>query len=327
MNIMVVDDAREIRLLLENFLQQAGYENIEFAANGEEMLDKIQEKDLDAGELDLIILDIILPDMNGVKICRQLKMEPAMQDIPVIMVTAKQDDQTLKEAFSAGAMDYIKKPISKVELKARVESALRLRREIKKRNARERELEEATEELQEANKKLERLASLDGLTGLANRRLFERTLKKEWKRARRQGHQLGIIMLDIDHFKYYNDTYGHQAGDECLKKIAGKLSSLIYRPADVAARYGGEEFAVILPETDLEGIKEVAERVRTGIKDLRMEHEKSPVDEYVTVSVGAAVAQSCRKSEPEELVGAADEALYEAKEAGRNRVKLSRTNL
>ncbi|SDM29171.1 diguanylate cyclase domain-containing protein [Halarsenatibacter silvermanii] len=321
-NILIVDDAREIRKLLEKYLQLAGYENIDFASGCEELFTAIKDYDLEEGELDLILLDIVLPDGNGVEICRQLKMEPHFKDIPIIMVTGRDDGDTLKEAFSAGAMDYIKKPISRVELLARVSSALRVRKEIKKRNAREKELEETTRKLQKANKELERLASLDGLTGLANRRLFDEMLEKEWERARRKQNQLGLLMMDIDHFKYYNDAYGHQKGDDCLRKLAGKMSELLYRPGDTAARYGGEEFAAILPDTDEEGIKEVAERIRKGIKDMKLEHRDSPVSPYVTVSIGAAYAEICENAEPDRLVKTADKALYRAKEKGRDRVEV-----
>ena len=326
MNILIVDDAREIRLLLEKYLEQAGYDSIEFAASCEELFTALDNYDLPAGELDLILLDIVLPDGNGVEICRKLKMEPCFKDIPIIMVTGRDDEQTLEEAFTAGAMDYIRKPISRVELLARVSSALRVRKEIKERNAREKELEETTRKLQEANKELEKMASLDGLTGLANRRLFDEMLAKEWKRARREGKKLALLMLDIDHFKYYNDAYGHQAGDECLKKVAGKMAGLLYRPGDIAARYGGEEFAAILPGTGAEGIREVAERLRQGIKDLRLEHKDSPVSPYVTVSIGGAYTESCQgdgEDKTEEILQTADQALYSAKEAGRDRVNIA----
>ena len=322
MKILVVDDAQEIRVLLKKYLEEAGYNNLDFAASSQELLKTIDNYDLNAGELDLILLDVVLPDGNGIEICSQLKNKKSFQDIPIIMVTAKDEDSTLQEAFSAGAMDYIKKPISKVELLARVSSALKLRKEIKQRNAREAELEEATRELKKANKELERLASMDGLTGLANRRLFDQTLEKESKRAQREDNQLGLLMLDIDHFKYYNDTYGHQAGDECLKKLSAKMREILYRPGDMAARYGGEEFAVILPNTDQKGIKEVAERLRQEIKDLELEHKESPISEYVTVSIGAVCAKPCQQAEPDKIVQAADKALYLAKEAGRDQVKV-----
>ncbi len=164
------------------------------------------------------------------------------------MVTGREDKETLKNAFAAGAMDYITKPISTVELKARVRSALKLRQAVKKRIAREKELEKLTIELQNANKKLNKLASIDGLTGLSNRRYFDKALEKEAARMAREDKKLGILMIDIDNFKNYNDLYGHQAGDDCLKKVASTISETVFRPGDLAARYGGEEFVVILPE-------------------------------------------------------------------------------
>ena len=322
MKILVVDDAREIRDLLKKYLEDAGYDNLDFADSSQKLLNTIDNYELNDGGLDLILLDIVLPDGNGIEICRRLKKEKSFQDIPIIMVTAREEDSTLKNAFSAGAMDYIKKPISKVELLVRVSSALRLRKEIKQRNAREKELEKTAKKLKNANKELERLASLDGLTGLANRRLFDQTLEKEWKRAQREDNEMGLLMLDIDHFKYYNDTYGHQAGDECLKKLSAKIRDCLFRPGDFAARYGGEEFAVILPNTDEKGTKEVAEKLRQEIKDLKLEHKESPISEYVTVSIGAVCTNPCDKAGADRLVQAADQALYLAKEAGRDQVKI-----
>jgi diguanylate cyclase (GGDEF)-like protein len=322
MKILIVDDAPDIRQLLEHILRKEGYEDLEFAVSGEEVLEKVSSKLKNKEELDLILLDVVLPDINGIKVCQQLKRRPELQDVPVIMVTGKEDEETLKEAFAAGAVDYITKPLSQIELRARVSSALRLRKEIKRRNNREEELEKTTQKLERANRKLERLASVDGLTGLANRRLFDEVINREWQRAYRENSCLGLIMLDIDHFKNYNDFYGHQAGDKCLQQVAARLANSLVRPGDVAARYGGEEFAAILPEADLEGAKTVAERIRQEIADLKVPHEKSPVAKWVTVSIGAAVAEPNGQEGSEKLIKAADEALYEAKEAGRNQVQL-----
>ncbi|MCK8817621.1 GGDEF domain-containing protein [Natroniella sulfidigena] len=183
------------------------------------------------------------------------------------------------------------------------------------------------EELREKNKELKELASSDDLTGLANRRLFDNKLGEEWKRARRQGTSLALIMIDIDYFKEYNDTYGHQAGDECLQKIAQKFEELVLRPADLVVRYGGEEFAVILPKTGLYGVIKVAERIRLGVGDLKLPHRKSVVSDYVTVSAGVAAVKPETKEGAEKLIEAADEALYEAKEEGRNRVELAQKRI
>lgn len=318
MDILIVDDSQSIRLFLERVLNTSGYDNLDFACNGQETFGMVENKQQSGQEYDLILLDVILPEYNGIDICKKLKSEYNMDEVPIIMVTGKEDEETLKNAFAAGAMDYITKPISIIELKARVNSALRLRRAVKKRMAREKELEKLTLELQSANRKLNKLAALDGLTGLPNRRFFDKTLKKEAARMAREDKNLGILMVDIDNFKNYNDTYGHQAGDDCLKKVANTISETVYRPGDLAARYGGEEFVVILPDTDREGIYEVSERIRQAIENLNIEHSDSSVADHVTVSVGAAVSEVEENDDGERIVKLADDALYQAKENGRN---------
>ncbi|MCK8818001.1 PleD family two-component system response regulator [Natroniella sulfidigena] len=330
MEILVVDDSRFIRLLLAQILKEEGYQKLHLASSAQEAFKilGLEGKKVTKSKIDLVLLDIVMPQVDGIEVCQRIKQDPVLKDISVIMVTSKTDVDSLERAFSAGAIDYITKPIQKVELLARVNSVLRLRKEIKKRKKRERELEEKTQlleklnqEIEDANKKLEKMASSDGLTGLANRRLFDNKLEEEWKRARRQAASLALIMIDIDYFKEYNDTYGHQAGDECLQKIAHKFEELVLRPADLVARYGGEEFAVILPETGLYGAIKVAERIRVGIEDLKLPHRRSGVSEYVTVSAGVAAVKPEREKGAEELIEAADDALYLAKEEGRNRVK------
>ncbi len=318
MDILIVDDSQSIRLFLERVLNTCGYDNLDFACNGQEAFEMVESKQQSGQEYDLILLDVILPEYNGIDICIKLKSEYNMDEVPIIMVTGKEDEETLKNAFAAGAMDYITKPISIIELKARVNSALRLRRAVKKRMAREKELEKLTLELQNANRKLNKLAAIDGLTGLSNRRFFDKTLKKEAARMAREDKNLGILMVDIDNFKNYNDTYGHQAGDDCLKKVANTISETVYRPGDLAARYGGEEFVVILPDTDREGVYEVSERIRQAIENLNIEHSDSSVADHVTVSVGAAVSEVEENDDGERIVKLADDALYQAKENGRN---------
>ena len=262
-----------------------------------------------------------MPDKNGIEICKELKSKEKLKDTPIIMVTGEEDNNTLDRAFSAGAIDYITKPVARIELRARVGSALQLRKEIKKRNAREKELEETAKKLKEANKKLEKLASKDGLTGLTNRRLFDKLVREEWQRARRNKDYLGLIMLDIDYFKEYNDFYGHQKGDDCLKKLANTMKDVIKRPGDLVARYGGEEFVVVLPQTDLSGTERIAEKIRQEIVNLRIPHQESKVSDYVTVSLGAAVAQpNSKENRVKKLIEVADNLLYEAKEKGRNRI-------
>ena len=249
-NILVVDDDQDMRMLLENYLKKLEVEKIHFTETAKKTYELLKIADLKADpKVDLIILDIILGDENGIYICKKIKKHPAYKEVPIVMITAQKESEFLKEAFEAGAMDYLKKPIKKIEFMARVNSAIRLRKETKARIEREKELLQLSEELKKANQKLEKMALVDGLTGISNRRLFDKTLKNELKRAKREKSYISLIMIDIDNFKAYNDTYGHQEGDECLKKVASVLNKKTKRAADFAARYGGEEFAVILPDT------------------------------------------------------------------------------
>jgi diguanylate cyclase (GGDEF)-like protein len=239
------------------------------------------------------------------------------------MVTATVQIKELQMAFAAGAIDYITKPLNKVELLARVSSALRLKREIDNRKAREQELLKLTQRLEELNQMLQRLSSLDGLTGIANRRHFDLVLKQEWRRAIRDATPLSLVLIDVDFFKAYNDTYGHQMGDDCLKRVTDSLKGVVKRPTDLIARYGGEEFVVLLPKTDIEGASALAEEMRTGVEALGIAHARSQVTDRVTISLGVATIVPNRDSSSTELVAEADQALYRAKQEGRNRVKSS----
>ena len=175
-------------------------------------------------------------------------------------------------------------------------------------------------QLEEANTKLQQLSELDPLTAIANRRRFEETLAREWRRATRDELPLSLIMIDIDYFKDFNDAYGHQLGDECLRRVAGEIREAITRPGDLVARYGGEEFAAILPSTPSRGAIAVAELLRVRVERMGTRHEKSPSG-VVTISLGVATMTPGEAFAPETLVAAADGALYSAKRAGRNRVE------
>lgn len=322
-NILVVDDDRDIRLLLEKYLKGLEVDKIHFTETAAETFELLNLEGAQETEIDLIILDIILEDEDGIEICQKIKKMKNYQELPVIMITAQKASKFLKRAFEAGASDFIKKPINKIEFMARVNSAIKLRKETKKRIKREKELLEISAELKAANKKLEKIALQDGLTGLANRRLFDKTLKDELKRAKRQKNSLALIMADIDNFKAYNDTYGHQQGDQCLKKVASVLADNAKRASDFAARYGGEEFALILPDTAESGAVKVAESIRKDILDLKLEHKNSSVDKYVTLSLGVSSLKT-EKEVNQELINSfikkADQALYQAKENGKNQV-------
>ena len=250
---------------------------------------------------DLILLDIMMPDMDGYEVCRQLKASEQTNSIPVIFVTAKDSAEDEEKGFSLGAVDYIAKPFHPTIVRARIRNQINLK--IK-------------------TDRLERLSMQDGLTDIPNRRFFEESLAREWSRAERNGLPLSILMVDIDNFKPYNDNYGHGAGDECLRKVAGTLKSTLSRPMDLAARYGGEEFVVLLPETNENGARHVAEDMRKAVEELNITHEHSKTAPVVTISVGAAThSRKTPMNNKDELLNSADQALYRAKNNGRNQVQ------
>ncbi|MEL7635888.1 MULTISPECIES: diguanylate cyclase [Sporomusa] len=325
MAILIVDDSISIRGLLKHLLEKNGFSEViiaETAFAAFELLGMDQPACAPT-HIDLILMDVIMPDMDGIEACRLIKANGCLKDIPIIVITASDITETLERAFTAGAMDFITKPVKPLELKARVLSALKIKYEIDQRKAREAELVKVLEELENANRELSRLSSLDGLTGIANRRHFEQIYDMEWRRAARTGSELSVLFLDLDFFKYYNDTYGHQEGDDCLKQVAAAAGRVLKRPGDLLARYGGEEFVVILPETSIAGAVEVAEAIRKAIERCNIPHSASPVAAYVTMSVGVAGGLVTQEDKPSDFIARADKALYEAKHSGRNRVKVA----
>jgi len=299
--LLVVDDSRFERMHLMHMLEGENYE-ILAAADGEEAL-TLAEKLVP----DLIILDVVLPGMDGYEVCGHLKSMTALENVPVLMVTALEGIEARLKGLEYGADDYLKKPVSDKELKLRVRSLL------KRKSMHDRLLEKYWTARQQA--------TLDSLTGLANHGFFQKYLAGELERARRFKEPLGLLMIDVDSFKQYNDLNGHPAGDEVLKTIAGIIRQTI-RTSDLAARYGGEEFAVILPRTNRSGTLITAGKILRAIAAHDFPHGKKQPGGRVTVSIGAAAAPP-EGADPQRLVAAADDALYVAKGAGKNCVQIA----
>lgn len=325
MKLLIVDDSPDSQLLLRSVLERAGYRDILLASSAAEAFALLEMDAAATGRdgIDLVLMDIVMPKMDGIEATRRMKENEKFRDIPVIMVTGVMDNHNLQKAFDAGAIDYVKKPANKVELVSRVRSALRLKRETDSRKAREQELLEVTRQLEEANRRLTILSSLDGLTGVANRRHHDEIFEKEWNRAKRERKPLSFLIADIDYFKPYNDNYGHQAGDDCLKNVAAVIAASARRPGDMVARYGGEEFAIVLPGLVKENAALIAEKLREAVVELNIPHKGSSVSDRVTLSVGVASVMPTDQIESSDLIRAADRALYMAKENGRNRVVIS----
>jgi diguanylate cyclase (GGDEF)-like protein len=249
---------------------------------------------------DLILLDIVMPDMDGHEVCARLKNDEATKAIPIIFVTALGEEQDEEHGLNLGAADYISKPFSPAIVRARVRNQINLKLRTDR---------------------LEQVAMQDGLTQIPNRRHFDQKLREEWGRLTRNGQSLSLLMIDIDQFKLYNDHYGHGAGDECLRQVAQALYQVPQRPTDLVARYGGEEFAAVLPETDEAGAGHLAQRLLEAVRALGIEHAYSDVAPHVTISVGVATHSPRQpKRDAEALKQSADRALYQAKSQGRNRL-------
>jgi len=290
--ILCIDDDRDVLSLLEKIL--SGMDNtIISCVTGEQGLIEARRS-----RPNLILLDIMMPDMDGYEVCRRLKNDEATKNIPVIFITAKDENEFEDEGLKIGAVDYIRKPFYPSIVKSRVKTQL----ELKLKTA-----------------MLEKMAFLDGLTNIYNRRKFDEMLELESKRAMRSNFPLSLIMIDVDHFKQFNDQYGHAEGDACLRMIAKALQDMLPRSGDVVARYGGEEFAIILPQTDHKGAVHLAAHLIKGIRKLQMfpDHSRSAV--HVTISIGVATVIPGRNNvTPLQLIEGADAMLYLAKQNGRN---------
>jgi diguanylate cyclase (GGDEF)-like protein len=326
--VLIVDDSPVTRQQLHTLLEAKGYKGVLTAPDGHSALRVLGEGTAAAvPPVDVVLMDVDMPGLDGIETCRIIKATPHLNALSVLMVTGNAEERILEQAFSAGACDYLTKPIGTIELLARLRSALALKRELDASRARARELLQVTERLQRLNEELRRLSIMDGLTGVANRRFFNFLLAQEWRRAARSGLPVALVMIDVDCFKNYNDHYGHLQGDNCLVRVAHTLQTFVRRSGDLVARYGGEEFSVLLPATEAQGAAAVAELLRSKIEELDLEHAHSAADNRVTISLGVAAIVPGRDSAPEVLVAAADKALYQAKHEGRNCVRVCNSPL
>ena len=290
--VMIVDDTPTNTQLLAQVLRH-NYA-IQTAACGSEALALLQQPD----KPDLILLDVMMPGMDGYEVCRRIKDDPALRHIPVIFVTAMDQPKDQQRGFALGAVDYITKPFEVPLVIARVNVHVRLKLK---------------------SEMLEKLAFLDGLTDIPNRRALEEALSVEWGRANRSGAPLAVLMIDIDHFKLFNDACGHGVGDECLRKVARELERSLLRPGDFVGRYGGEEFSVILPDCDAAGAALVAEKLREAVAALKIPHPMAEAGGCVTISIGYT-SRLVSLAPLSDLMDEADQALYLAKSQGRNRI-------
>lgn len=248
---------------------------------------------------DLILLDVMMPDMDGYEVLRRLRADPQTANISVIFISGLDRPEDEANGLKMGASDYIVKPFNQTVVMARVALHLQVVRQ---------------------RRMLERLANIDGLTELANRRRFDEVYEREWQRARRSGQPLSLALLDIDAFKQFNDRYGHPAGDRALRSVARVAGAAMRRPGDLAARYGGEELVLLMPETGAAEAGRIAEHVREAVAALGIAHEASSVAPLLTVSIGGATFDPAGEEQQSEMFEAADAQLYRAKQHGRNQV-------
>lgn len=290
--ILVVDDqATNIQVLYQIL---AGDYQVLMATSGVQALNLCLSK-----KPDLVLLDLIMPEMDGYQICQHLKTDVSTRDIPIIFITAQSDEAAEERGFDLGAVDFISKPVNPRIVRARVKTHLMLK---------------AQSDL------LRSWAYLDGLTAVHNRRFFDERIIAEMGRASRNQSALSVVMIDVDFFKRYNDCYGHQAGDDCLRRVASTLKSHLLRSGDHVARYGGEEFVCLLPDTGFAGAMQLATSIRKKIMALQIAHAESAVAPYVTVSLGVGSKPENVQADARALINLADMQLYKAKETGRHRI-------
>ncbi|WP_353930312.1 diguanylate cyclase [Okeanomitos corallinicola TIOX110] len=301
--ILVVDDVKMNLQIMANILDKEGYE-VTLASNGYQALERVY-----SAQPDLILLDLMMPEINGLEVCEKIQCNPELADIPIIFLSASQEQDHLLKAFEKGAVDYLTKPFNTGELLARVKMHLELKYSRQK-------LKKLLEEQVALVQQLEKLANTDTLTGIWNRRYLLIVAEQEIKRSQRYNFSFSVLLIDIDKFKKINDTYGHNVGDEVIIFMTQIVINNLRKP-DCFGRFGGEEFVVLLPETDTDEALIVAERIRTSIQNQSITVEDKQVS--ITISIGVSGYHLGDKT-IDTMIQRADQALYQAKNQGRNRV-------
>lgn len=314
LKVLIVEDSKVFIKAIAGFLEELDVKLL-IAETGSAAIELYRRE-----RPDIILLDIILPDINGYEVAKQVRRLQGKDDwTAIIFLSAMSKDEDLARGIEAGGDDYLIKPVGRVVLQAKVAAMYRLVQMQRTLSTLTEQLNQTNDQLFQSNRELHHVSVTDSLTGIANRRLFDESLVREWRRCMRLQKPISIVMLDVDFFKKFNDKYGHQAGDECLKKVAKVIAAAVPRASDLAARYGGEEFVLILGETDEEGARWVANRIREQVASLKVANADS-THQFVTLSCGICTVLPSEDKSVEQLVKFADSALYLAKEQGRNRV-------
>jgi diguanylate cyclase (GGDEF)-like protein len=298
MKILLVEDSATLRHAMCQYISEAGHETV-VAQSGEEALQMLEDT-----PVDLIIMDVEMPGLDGFETTRLIREWLGGHWVPIIFLSGKDEDYSYRDGIEAGGDDYLIKPISPVIIKAKIRAMARIA--------------EMRDQLKHLNAELAVLSQLDSLTQILNRRTFSELAEHEWLLAVRHQSPTSVLMIDVDHFKPYNDHYGHPAGDECLKTVTQAMKACLHRPADLLGRFGGEEFIALLPNTDSTGAERVAQCINKSVRALQLEHKFSPAGSVVTVSIGGATCNYTTGHRLEEVIKSADRALYKAKHSGRD---------
>ncbi|SFH64287.1 two-component system, chemotaxis family, response regulator WspR [Collimonas sp. OK307] len=316
--VLLVDDQAMVGEAVRRALANQVNIDFHYCAHPDEAIEAAQRT-----RPTVILQDLVMPGIDGLTLVSQYRANPATRNVPIIVLSTREDPTVKSAAFTAGANDYLVKLPDTIELVARIRYHSRSYMNLLQRDEAYRALRQSQQQLLETNLELQRLTNSDGLTGLANRRYFDEYFSAEWRRAEREQSTLSLLMIDVDDFKMYNDTYGHLAGDTALKQVAEGIGDFARRPTDLAARIGGEEFILVLPSMSRENMEIQADNLRAAVHALNVPHKSSSNDARVTVSVGGASVVPQRGSSQEKLVELADQALYRAKRTGKNRVEIA----